>query len=406
MPCHAPVHTFQDVITDWISFSSATHGFHMKGYSKWANSIENPLAKLLWGTWTSFASCLSMPLSFMECGKKSDTLQSFAVAGCSNSSGCTLTVPFSASSIPDGPSPPKIICQSHFVHDGIWWACLCHFASTCFMFLWISFSIYGLDDSNRTWLLPAQAAPWAFRGTGRRASAICPLWARHAARRLSSSSRALAPGQLCRLVNPPIQILNNIITMQVRGGVFGGQSRIHLKYLNVFRLCFLDKVAVADVAHDSHKLAPKVYSKITRQGRCLILYPYNYMEHGVSQTEGLLYQAPQLGSKLMDDRGRVRWLLGQRHRYIEGVMWTSWHAIRNSLAQLFSPMSNVLPTHWSIAMFSLPLHRGKYSEGDFVYSRTMGPPRSFKWRLKVYPSGTLGTACLDSNRQCMLSQQI
>ncbi|CAL1156333.1 unnamed protein product [Cladocopium goreaui] len=34
----------------------------------------------------------------------------------------------------------------------------------------------------------------------------------------------------------------------------------------------------------------------------------------------------------------------------------------------------------------------KYSEGDFVYSRTMGPPRSFKWRLKVYPSGTLGTA--------------
>ena len=97
------------------------------------------------------------------------------------------------------------------------------------------------------------------------------------------------------------------------------------------------------------------------------------MEHGVSQTEGLLYQAPQLGSKLMDDRGRVRWLLGQRHRYIEGVMWTSWHAIRNSLAQLFSPMSNVLPTHWSIAMFSLPLHRGKYSEGDFVYSRTMGP---------------------------------
>lgn len=227
----------------------------------------NPLAKLLWGTWTSFASCLSMPLSFMECGKKSDTLQSFAVAGCSNSSGCTLTVPFSASSIPDGPSPPKIICQSHFVHDGIWWACLCHFASTCFMFLWISFSIYGLDDSNRTWLLPAQAAPWAFRGTGRRASAICPLWTRHAARRLSSSSRALAPGQLCRLFNPPIQILNHIITMQVRGGMFGGQSRIHLKYLNVFRLCFLDKVGVADVAHASHKLAPKVYSKITRQGR-------------------------------------------------------------------------------------------------------------------------------------------
>lgn len=89
-------------------------------------------------------------------------------------------------------------------------------------------------------------------------------------------------------------------------------------------------------------------------------------------------------------------------------MWTSWHAIGNSLAQLFSPMSNVFPTHWSIAMFSLPLHRGKYSEGDFVYSRTMGPSRSFKWRLKVYPSGTsgTGTACLDSNRQCMLSQHI
>ena len=80
--------------------------------------------------------------------------------------------------------------------------------------------------------------------------------------------------------------------------MFGGQSRIHLKYLNVFRLCFLDKVGVADVVHDSHKLAPKVYSKITRQGRVFNLYPYNYMEHGVSQTEGGAVSSTTAGQQI------------------------------------------------------------------------------------------------------------